>query len=75
MKQSCIKTISKIVDDIVDLEDALNNLRSAIKSDDEDQVEGALDGFPTPKNLTKTLEQLGKLIGDRPWEEKRRKRA
>lgn len=72
MNQKCINTIDRLSQTFGALADALDGLKVAIEQDDDDKVEGALDAFPTPKNLASALEKLGSLIEGHPWENKRR---
>ena len=71
MNQKCVGTISKIQDVLEEVSDALESLKAGIQADDEEQVEAAMDTFPTPKKLASALEKLGALIEGRPWEKRK----
>jgi hypothetical protein len=75
MNQKCITTIEKLSSTFEQLCEGLHILGDAIRNEDDDQVEEALDGFPTRAALGSALEKLGLLIGNRPWESGRKKKA
>ena len=68
MNKKCVTTIDSILDTFSDLAEGLEALKTAIRDENEEEIEEALDIFPKPKQLAKHLEALGKLMEDRPWE-------
>lgn len=75
MRQACLSKINKVRDVMVDVVDALEGIAEGVEKDIETRVEEALGMLPTPKKVADALETLGQLIEQRPWEDKRRKRA
>jgi len=75
MKQKCVAQIREVREGLDDLCDSLGHLEDAIEADDEDKANDALQMFPKPRVLARTLEKLGKLIETRPWEDKRKAHA
>jgi len=73
MNQKCLSKIEKIAATFVEVTDALDHLKTIVENDEEDRIEEAMDMFPSPAQLTRSLEHLGQLIETRPWESKRKR--
>jgi len=74
MNQKCITKIEKIAATFAEVNDALDHLKTIIENDEDDRIEEAMDMFPPPTQLARSLESLGQLIEGRPWESKRGKK-
>jgi hypothetical protein len=72
MNQRALSLATKVSEELDAIADAMRELHGGIENDNEEQIETALSGFPTPKSMGRTFEKLGDLLTNHPWESGRK---
>lgn len=72
MNTRALSLATRVSEELDGIADAMRSLHGGIENDSEDEIEDALNQFPTPKSIGRTFTRLVDLLSNRPWESGRK---
>jgi len=72
MNMKALKIARKVSEELDSIADAARELFGGVENENEEQIDDALNQFPTPKHMAGTFEKLGELLTTKPWEKRRK---
>jgi hypothetical protein len=72
MNMKALKIARKVSEELDAIADAARELFGGVENESDEQIEDAVNQFPTPKQMAGTFGKLGELLTEKPWEKRRK---